>query len=230
MARSKARKRVADNRASMTTAQTALAMADNRGLQQTAQQATKEAKAERQRAEALKTRMDSYSKQVSELVSVRSRVTSDVAVMAGAQTFNEALNAIVRWAGEWSLEDSGKSGFIYRNVDFMQSIPGFLGSAYYVIDSILQSGAEERNKGYVPGPMRASFNKAAFVLSNLGLNNFVRALRYRYAESVDERLEKEETIEAQRDALTRARAELDEMRKQVAESKRQLEAAKKGGP
>lgn len=193
------------------TADTALALADKKELQQ----ATKEAKSERQRAEALKTRMDTYSKQVSELVSVRSRVTSDVAVMVGSQTFNETLNAIVRWAAAWSLEDAGKTGFLYRNVDFMQSLPGFLGSAYYVIDSILQSGAEERNKGYVPGPMRASFNKAAFVLSNLGLNNFVRALRYRYAESVDEMRDKQETIEEQRDALSKARAELEALRRQV---------------
>ena len=207
-------------------AETAMALADKKELQQ----ATKEAKAERQKADALKTRMDTYSKQVSELVSVRSRVTSDVAVMAGAQGFNEAMNAIIRWAGEWSLEDAGKSGFIYRNVDFLQSLPGFLGSAYYVVDSILQSGAEERNKGFVPGPLRASFNKAAFVLSNLGLNNFVRALRYRYAESIDETREKEETIEAQREALLRAKAELDEMKKQVAEAKRQLQPPRKEGP
>lgn len=153
---------------------------------------------------------------------VSSRVQTDVLASVGAQGFNEGMNFLMRWLGEWSKKTEGDAGFLYRNVDFLQSLPGAVGTISYLIDTLLQKSNEDMCRmtgdAYIPSNLRLGFNKWAMLLSNLGLSNFVRALRYRWAESIDEVREKEETLAEQREALVKAKAEIEVVRRKLDEA------------
>ena len=145
-------------------------------------------------------------------VSITDRVQMDLIAVTLGQSFNETLNFFLRWAAEASQKEKGDAGFLYKNVDLLQTLPGALGMAAYLVNTLMLHSTEKEwrkeKKIYIPPGWRLGLNESAKVLSTLGLNNVFRALRYRWAESVDERREAAETLAAQRETLEKAQAEI----------------------
>ncbi|HNN98388.1 MAG TPA: hypothetical protein PKI03_39255 [Pseudomonadota bacterium] len=198
-----------------------------------------ESRAWQARAEALGNRLLSTTK-------VSNRATTDVLASGGAHVVHEGMNWIFRLIAEWSRESGGEEGWWYSNVAFTQSLPGLLGTALYVTDSLLQKNEEDKAatgkdgaEPYVPSELRLGFNKWALLLSNLGLSNFIRAMRYKYWENIDEQRIKSETIDTQKGQIDASRArekELTELltkaREEIlakAEELKQLRARTQGG-
>jgi len=167
--------------------------------------------------------------------SVTRRAVTDQLASFGALGTNEVMNLGMRALAEWSKETEGDKGWWYRNVAYTQSMPGLLGTVVYLVDVLLQkskedkaievikAGKEKDARPYLPSDLRLGFSRWALMLSNLGLSNFVRALRYSYAENIDEQRIKSETIGQQDDRLKAAQAEKEEQRKLLEESKKEVE-------
>jgi len=165
--------------------------------------------------------------------SVNRRLLTDQLASFGALGTNEVMNIGMRALAEWSKKTEGEEGWFYRNVAYTQSMPGLLGTLAYLINILWTKSEENKsiekmNKGeadtpYLPSDLNLGFSKWALMLSNLGLSNFVRALRYSYAENIDEQRIKSETIGQQDDRLKAAQAEREEQRKLLEESKKEVE-------
>ncbi len=149
--------------------------------------------------------------------------------MAG-QAWNEAANLGMRALGEWSEKVEGENGFWARNVDLAQSIPGAIGTFVFILEKALRDeyDPEDRNlpsdkrRPYQPTSWRRYVSEAAKIAGHLGFSNTVRALRFRWAESIDERQENRKAIADNKRALQAALDELEQ-------TKAQLRAAQRGG-
>lgn len=167
--------------------------------------------------------------------SVTRRAVTDQLASLGSIGTNELMNVGMRAMAEWSKETEGEKGWWYRNVAYTQSLPGLLGSVVYLADVLLQKSKEDKAieaikagkdpdaRPFLPSDLRLGFSKWALMLSNLGLSNFVRALRYSYAENIDEQRIKSETIGQQDDRLKAAQAEKEEQRRLLEESRKEVE-------
>lgn len=193
----------AETRAS-NVANKALAVADKQQAAEIKQLGGKLASTEKKNAE--------LGEKLLASVSITDRVQMDLIAVTLGQSFNETLNFFLRWAAEASQKEKGDAGFLYKNVDLLQTLPGALGMATYLVNTLMLHSTEKEwrkeKKIYMPPGWRLGLNESAKVLSTLGLNNVFRALRYRWAESVDERREAAETLAAQRETLEKAQAEI----------------------
>lgn len=191
-------------KAAAAAAPKALAIADKKQAAEMKQLGTKLASTEKKNTE--------LGEKLQQSVSVSDRVQMDLISMTLGQSFNETLNFFIRWAAEASQQEKGDAGFIYRNVDLLQTLPGVAGMATYLINTLLLHSTEKEwrreKKIYLPPGWRLGLNESAKVLSTLGLNNVFRALRYRWAESVDEKRESAEVLATQRETLEKAQAEI----------------------
>lgn len=191
-------------KAAAAAAPKALAIADKKQAAEMKQLGTKLASTEKKNTE--------LGEKLQQSVSVSDRVQMDLISMTLGQSFNETLNFFIRWAAEASQQEKGDAGFIYRNVDLLQTLPGVAGMATYLINTLMLHSTEKEwrreKKIYLPPGWRLGLNESAKVLSTLGLNNVFRALRYRWAESVDEKRESAEVLATQRETLEKAQAEI----------------------
>ena len=182
----------------------ALAIAEKQTAAEMKQIASKLASAEKKTNE--------LGEKLQQSVSVSDRVQLDLISMTLGQSFNETLNFFIRWAAEASQQEKGDAGFIYRNVDLLQTLPGALGMAAYLINTLMLHSTEaewrREKKIFIPPGWRLGLNESAKVLSTLGLSNVFRALRYRWAESVDEKREAADVLSSQRETLEKAQAEI----------------------
>lgn len=182
----------------------ALAMADQKQAAEVKQLGAKLASAEK--------KSNDLGEKLQQSVSITDRVQMDLIAMTLGQSFNETLNFFMRWAAEASQQEKGDAGFIYRNVDLLQTLPGALGMATYLINTLMLHSTEaewrREKKIYIPPGWRLGLNESAKVLSTLGLSNVFRALRYRWAESVDEKREAADVLASQRETLEKAQAEI----------------------
>ena len=185
-------------------AQKAMAIADKKQAADVKQLGSKLASAEKKSSE--------LGEKLQQSVSVSDRVQMDLISMTLGQSFNETLNFFIRWAAEASQQEKGDAGFIYRNVDLLQTLPGALGMAAYLINTLMLHSTEaewrREKKIFIPPGWRLGLNESAKVLSTLGLSNVFRALRYRWAESVDEKREAADVLSSQRETLEKAQAEI----------------------
>lgn len=189
----------------------ALAIADKKQAAEMKQLGTKLASTEKKNTE--------LGEKLQQSVSVSDRVQMDLISMTLGQSFNETLNFFIRWAAEASQQEKGDAGFIYRNVDLLQTLPGVAGMATYLINTLMLHSTEKEwrreKKIYLPPGWRLGLNESAKVLSTLGLNNVFRALRYRWAESVDEKRESAEVLATQRETLEKAQAEIKALTERI---------------
>jgi uncharacterized coiled-coil protein SlyX len=198
-------------KAAAAAAPKALAIADKKQAAEMKQLGTKLALTEKKNTE--------LGEKLQQSVSVSDRVQMDLISMTLGQSFNETLNFFIRWAAEASQQEKGDAGFIYRNVDLLQTLPGVAGMATYLINTLLLHSTEKEwrreKKIYLPPGWRLGLNESAKVLSTLGLNNVFRALRYRWAESVDEKRESAEVLATQRETLEKAQAEIKALTERI---------------
>lgn len=173
--------------------------------------------------------------------SVGRRVVTDSLAVFGSVSSFELMNLGVRALAEWSKETEGEKGWLYRNVAYLQSLPGVVGAVAYLVDSLIQNSNQEKAaalvaKGeagampYVPGDFRRGFNQWSAMLVNLGLGNLARAIRYSISEGIDEQRIKSEVIGQQDDRIKALEAEkaaaLAEAQKEVARLTAELRAAR----
>lgn len=198
-------------KAAAAAAPKALAIADKKQAAEMKQLGTKLASTEKKNTE--------LGEKLQQSVSVSDRVQMDLISMTLGQSFNETLNFFIRWAAEASQQEKGDAGFIYRNVDLLQTLPGVAGMAAYLINTLMLHSTEKEwrreKKIYLPPGWRLGLNESAKVLSTLGLNNVFRALRYRWAESVDEKRESAEVLATQRETLEKAQAEIKALTERI---------------
>lgn len=162
------------------------------------------------------TRAETRSSELAEALetatSTSERAGRDVMAMTLSQGFNEVANLFIRWAAEQAIRDGKEPTFWYRNVDLLQALPGALGLATYLINTLaLHSTAKEardKQQIYLPPGWRLTLNESAKLLTTLGLSNVFRALRYRWGEAIDEGHETDAALRAQRETLAKAREEI----------------------
>ncbi len=144
----------------------------------------------------------------------------------GGQAFHEGVNWLVfRNLADWSKRTAGEDGFWASNVDITQSIPGALATVVYVLEKALRDNINPEDAGkpkelqrpYVPSSWRRGLSEAAKIAGHLGFSNTVRALRFRWAESSDEALEKNEELKSMRRMLQAAKDELEAANAKVRE-------------
>lgn len=159
---------------------------------------------------------------------VKDQMTVDLVGSGSAVALTELMNLGARAVAEWSEKTAGEDGFFRNHIDFMQSIPGALGGLVYILDLALRPDVhpEDRNKDpkqqrpYMPPNWRRYMNEAAKQMSTLGLSNLLRALRFRWAESVDERVERQEKMDNLKELLDKANAEKEALVKRLTEVQR----------
>lgn len=157
----------------------------------------------------------------------------------------EGINYLFRLIGEWLGEDGTWS----RNIDLIQSIPHtVIGLFTYWIElgtrpandpnvKYLDKDGNEQEIPYVPTMQREMISEFSKVLAHLGFHNLVRALRFRYAENLDERQIKKSEDDKRKVDLAALQSEAAALRKmvdqqktddqkQIDELKKQLAAAK----
>lgn len=155
----------------------------------------------------------------------------DVLGGLGGQLWNEAANLGFRALGEWSEKTAGEEGFWAANVDLTQSIPGAIGAFLYILEKGLRPDFDpedarlpmDQRRPYFPAEWRTYLSEAAKIASHLGFSNTVRALRFRWAESIDERNEKKQQNTELQSLLKRATDELSAAKAQL----RQLQSKQK---
>lgn len=193
-------------------------------LQTEAKRAVKVARSAEEQLGAVTTEYQEFKKSAAPHFSSGTRLLIDGAGGVSAQALNELLNWGIRSAADWSEASAGKEGLIYRNVDWLQSIPGGIGAALYLIEMMLlrpeydprdAERPESERRPYVPSKMRAGMTELAKILGHLGLSNTIRAMRFRYWESADERREKDEAVKMRDETIEQARAEIAALREQV---------------
>lgn len=155
----------------------------------------------------------------------------DVLGGIGGQLWNEAANLGFRALGEWSEKTEGVEGFWASNVDLTQSIPGAIGTFLYILEKGLRPDFDpedarlpmEQRRPYFPAGWRTYLSEASKIAGHLGFSNTVRALRFRWAESIDERNEKrQQNVELQtllkkaNDELSAAKAQLRQLQSKKA--------------
>lgn len=146
------------------------------------------------------------------------------------QGFNEGLNYLLRMVAEWSQDAKGDEGFFASNIDWIQSFPGALGSLVFILEKALRPDVDpadlalpkDEQRPYDAPAWRRTVSEAAKVATHLGLSNTVRALRFRWAESIDERKETEARtnmlsgrLKETQSALEAATAELEKVKAQL---------------
>jgi len=158
--------------------------------------------------------------------SIGERAQTDLIAMTLGTSFHETVNVFVRWAAEASQKEKGDASFWYRNVDLLQGLPGALGMATYLINTLLMHSTEtalrQEQQIYLPPGWRTGLNESAKVLTALGLSHVFRALRYRWADSVDETRNTSEILAEQRATLQKARDEIAALNERL----RQLQAGR----
>lgn len=144
--------------------------------------------------------------------STSERTGRDVLAMTLSQGFNEVANLFIRWAAEQAIRDGKEPTFWYRNVDLLQALPGALGLATYLINTLAlhstAKDAREKQQIYLPPGWRLTLNESAKLLTTLGLSNVFRALRYRWGEAIDEGHDVDAAVRAQHETLAKAREEI----------------------
>lgn len=156
----------------------------------------------------------------------------DVIGGLSGQLWNEAANLGFRALGEWSEKTAGEEGFWASNVDLTQSIAGAMGTFLYILEKGLRPDFEpddarlpmEQRRPYIPSGWRLYLSEAAKIAGHLGFSNTVRALRFRWVESIDERNEKKQQNAELQTLLKKASDELAAARAQL----RQLQSQQKG--
>lgn len=148
------------------------------------------------------------------------------------QGWNEGLNYFIRWMAEWSQKTEGDEGWWASNVDLAQSFPGALAGLLYVLERLLRDDFNPEDKDlpadqrrpFEPSFSRRTVSEALKIAAHLGFSNTVRALRFRWAESIDEKKEAERALKDKDRQLQEARDELERAKAQV----RALEARSGG--
>jgi hypothetical protein len=149
--------------------------------------------------------------------------TRDALGGVGGQVWFEGWNLLFRALGDWSEKEEGPDGFWIRNVDLAQSVPGGVAAFIYVLEKALRPEFDPDDKNlpvdqrrpYMTPEWRRVVSEAAKIAGHLGLSNTIRALRFRWAESADERREKNMAI-AERDKVNQGlRDELAQVRAQL---------------
>ena len=181
-----------------------------------------ESRAWQARAEALGNRLLSTTK-------VSNRATTDVLASGGAHVVHEGMNWIFRLIAEWSRESGGEGGLVVFQCRLYPEPARSAGTALYVTDSLLQRTREDKAAAskegaelYVPSELRLGFNKWALLLSNLGLSNFIRAMRYKYWENIDEQRIKSETIDTQKGQIDASRAREKELTELLTKAREEI--------
>lgn len=164
------------------------------------------------RLDAAQARQGELSDALKPRVSVGERAQTDLIAVTLGTSFHESLNFFIRWAAEASRRDEGDASFWYRNVDLLQALPGALGLATYLVNTLLlhttEAALRSEQRIYLPPGWRIGLNESAKLLTTLGLSHVFRALRYRWADSVDEQRTTSEILAEQRATLEKARDEI----------------------
>ena len=162
--------------------------------------------------EAAQERQAALSDALQKSTSIGDRTQTDLMAMTLGTSFHEAANFFIRWMAEASQKEKGDASFWYRNVDLLQALPGALGMATYLINTMLLHSTETalrtEQKIYLPPGWRIGLNESAKLLTTLGLSNVFRALRYRWADSVDEARDTAAAQAEQHATLQKARDEI----------------------
>jgi hypothetical protein len=158
------------------------------------------------------------------------RVAVDVGGGLSAQALNELWGLGARSLGEWSEETAGKDGFFAKNVDYIQSLPGAIGSILYIIEMALRPeySNPEKKIPYLPSGNREFFSELTKILGHLGMSNMIRALRFRYGESIDEREIKEQQAAIDAATIAGAKAELEQLKTDLAAKDAQIKQLRAG--
>lgn len=193
-------------------------------LQTEAKKAVKVARTAEEQLGAVATEYQEFKKSAAPHFSRGTQLLVDSTGGLSAQAVNELLNWGIRAAADWSESTSGKEGLIYRNVDWLQSIPGGIGAALYLVEMMLlrpeydprdSERPESERRPFIPSKTRAGMTELLKILGHLGLSNTIRAMRFRYWESADERREKDEAVKNRDELIEQARAEIAALREQV---------------
>ena len=151
--------------------------------------------------------------------SIGERAQTDVIAMTLGTTFHESLNLFIRWMAEASRKADGDASFWYRNVDLLQTLPGALGMATYLINTLslhaTESDLRAEKQIYLPPGWRIDLNESAKLLSALGLSHLFRALRYRWGDSIDELRDTSAVITEQRATLAKAQEEIAALKERI---------------
>lgn len=153
------------------------------------------------------------------------RVAIDVGSSVASNAWFETWNLGARYLAEWSEKEEGKKGFWRSNVDIMQSAPHFVfGVATYAIEMATRSTQSEDDKAPAEFPSwwREFLSDLGKTLTNLGFSNLARALRFRYHESIDERVEKQQAIDEATDELARLKSDNEKQQALIAELQKRL--------
>lgn len=125
------------------------------------------------------------------------KIARDLGASAAAQVWVEGVNLGARALAEWSEKEEGEKGFWRSNVDIMQSAPHVVvGGLIYALELATRKDQSDEKgaKPIIPTSAREFLSDMSKTIANLGFSNLSRALRFRYHESVDERVEKAEAI------------------------------------
>ena len=157
----------------------------------------------------------------------------DVLGGLGGQVWNEAANLGFRALGEWSEKTAGEDGFWASNVDLTQSLAGAIGTFLYILEKGLRPEFDpedarlpaEQRRPYIPSGWRLYLSEASKIAGHLGFSNTVRALRFRWVESIDERNEKKQQNTELQTLLKKATDELSAVKAQLRQLQSQSKAA-----
>jgi hypothetical protein len=152
------------------------------------------------------------------------KIATDLGSSAAAQIWVEGVNLGARALAEWSEKEEGERGFWRNNVDIMQSAPHVvLGSLIYALELATRKDQPDgAAKPIIPTSTREFFSDMAKTITNLGFSNLSRALRFRYYESVDERVEKSEAIKAASEELERLKSDNEKQKALIAELQKRI--------
>lgn len=158
--------------------------------------------------------MEKLKKNIREQNSMTRTITVDATSSVLAQTADQLLQWAVRALSEYSSRTQGPTGHFAKHVAVYSSVPqtvfGFL---FYTIEMISR-GREEELKISLG---REIAHSASLILSNLGLSNSIRALRF-YLSTKDEA---EQKNQKEKDALL---TKLGELTKKLDQAKQPVPA------
>lgn len=202
----------------------ALATQSASAMQEAAANKKEAQKAEREKAKLAESREEIIAGNKKHLSKPR-RVAIDLSSSLAANAWFESWNLGARYLAEWSEAEEGKKGFWRKNVDIAQSAPHILvGMATYAIEMATRTNqSEDANRpAEFPSWWREFLSDLGKTLTNLGFSNLARAIRFRYHESVDERVEKQDAIDQAADELAKLKADNDKLQALNAELQKRL--------